>query len=161
MIGGVSDDEVVRAIQEWVPSNAYGHERKFQSELQDYLDESLNSGVGLLDSGGGGVEVSTERGKSRADLAVNDTIGIEMKRNLSNSQTKKLKGEIDDQREEYESVIVVACGIDDMDGWRRVPNKIQRDSIGLQAPVHFVHKLRDEYGSDSGGRNEGGGVLDF
>lgn len=88
MIGGVSDQEVVRAIEEWIPSESYDHERKFQSELQDYLDESLNSGGGLVDSGGGGVEVSTERGKSPADLAVNDRIGIEMKRDLSNSQRR-------------------------------------------------------------------------
>ncbi|WP_232703514.1 hypothetical protein [Halobacterium wangiae] len=161
MIGGVSDHEVVQAIEQWIPSQEYDHERKFQSELQDYLDEALNSSGTLLGGGGGGVEVSTERGMSRADLAINDQIGIEMKRNLSNSQTKKLKGQIDDQREEYESVIVVACGIDDMDGWRRVQNKIQRDSIGLQSPVHFIYKPREKYGSDPSRQNSSGGMFDF
>lgn len=160
MIGGrVSDREVVQAIERWIPSQDYDHERKFQSELQDYLDEELNSQGGLLD-GGGGVPVSTERGKSNADIAVDDTVGIEMKRDLSNKQTDRLKGQIDKQREEYESLIVVACGIDDMDGWRRVQNKVQQ-GMAMQAPVHFIHKPRDQFGADPDDRGSGGGLLDF
>lgn len=154
MIGGITDRDVVQAINRWTPAKAYDHERKFQSELQDYLDETLNNGGGVFGGSGGGVEVSTERGRSNADLAIDDRIGVELKRNLSNSQTDRLRGQIEKQRDEYEALIVVACGIDDMNGWRRVQNQVGSDLAGLDSPVHFIHKPRDEYGT--GNRDDGG-----
>ncbi|WP_158853828.1 hypothetical protein [Halorhabdus sp. CUG00001] len=55
--------------------------------------------------------VDREHSQSRADVAVDDTVGIEMKRDLSNSQAKKLRGQIEDNLENYPFGIVCACGI--------------------------------------------------
>lgn len=166
MIGGEQQlfDEVVRAVDAWIPSKAYGHESKFQNELQEFLDEELNSG----NQGGFGLGMDTEErvveresGRARADLVVNQTVGIEMKRNLSNSQTKKLRGQIEDYLEEYPYVIVCACGIQDMDGWRRLKNKYQGMSGGLGldvSEVEFIAKDPKNYGKDIKG-DEGGGLL--
>ncbi|WP_225332918.1 hypothetical protein [Halomicrobium urmianum] len=86
MIGGVSQlfNEVLDLVEYWIPREAYGHERKFQSELQDFLDEQLNETGGndpFAANLGGGSEhvVATERGKSYADVAVDDTVGVELK----------------------------------------------------------------------------------
>lgn len=152
MIGGAQQiaDKVEGLLNEWVPAESYGHEREFQSELQEYLDTHLNDSRGILDSDEEYV-VSTEHGRSRGDVVVNDVVGIELKRDLSNSQTKKLAGQIKSYRDEYEYVFVVACGIDDMDGWRRLKNDYEQQGLDPmamdQAPVTFIHKPESEYGA--------------
>jgi len=145
-------EDVLEGIISWIPQKAYGHESKFQNELQNHLDWYLNdrrSGFNLGMQQGDYV-VSRERGKSRADVAVNDVVGIEMKRNLSNSQTKKLRGQIEEYLENYPYVIVCACGIDDMDGWRELKNKYAgNQGLGIeQQVVEFVHKRKEDYGKD-------------
>lgn len=166
MMGQISAREVVQAIEQWIPNQEHSHEREFQSELQEHLDDALNSGGsmdGLLGGGsGGGIEVSTERGRTNADIAIDDRICVEMKRNFDNGKVDRAKGQIEKQREEYEAVIVVACGVDDMDGWRRLQNKLkQGGAVGLQSPVEFIHKPRDEYGSSPSGQQGSGGLFDF
>lgn len=170
MFGGGSQlfNEVLDLVEYWVPKKAYGHERKFQSELQDFLDHQLNeTGNNPLAGGmGGGHEhvVATERGKSYADIAVDDTVGVELKRDLLNSQTKKLRGQIEDYLDNYPFVIVCSCGIDDMDGWRELRNKYeghQGMGLGLEqgGQVAFVHKKKENYGKDPRDVRGGGGLL--
>lgn len=168
MIAGGSQlfSEVLDQVEYWIPDKAYGHERKFQSELQDVLDHRLNEAKSSdpfgLESGGDHV-VSTERGKSYADIAVDDLVGIELKRNLSNSQTKKLRGQIEDYLDNYPYVIVCACGIDDMDGWRELKNKYEGQvGMGLEngGEVAFVHKEKENYGKNpSEVKHNSGGFL--
>jgi|APHM01.1.fsa_nt_gi hypothetical protein len=139
MLGGGRQlfDDTIREVEAWSPTKDYDHERKFQSELQDWLDEQLNSGGGGMMGGGGQpVPVETEHGKSKADIAVDDTVGIEMKRDLSNSQTKKLRGQIDDYMGNYNYVIVCACGIKDTSGWRKLKKRFQQ-------PV-YIWKKKEE-----------------
>lgn len=40
MIGGGQQlfQDVHRAVDAWIPSKEYGHESKFQNELQEFLD---------------------------------------------------------------------------------------------------------------------------
>lgn len=136
-------------VEEWIPSEHYDHERKFQSELQDHLQQELNR-----DPLGGAKnhDVSTERGMSRGDVVVDDRVGIELKRDFSNDQERKLKGQLSDYRGEYDFVIACACGIDDMDGWNRVKKECQNTGMGIAdpntAPVEFVHKPVAEMGTD-------------
>lgn len=153
--------EVVDHVERWRPAKAYGHERKFQSELQEYLDEELNSQQSGLGMGGGDDHVvATEHGRDRADVAVDDTIAIELKRNLTNSQVKKLRGQIETFREQYEYVIVCSCGIDNMDGWRELKNRYEGGGGVLgQSTISFVHKRRENYGEDPGGNSPFGDGL--
>ena len=145
--------EVASAIEEWIPSEAYDHESKFQNELQEYLDQRLNSGGDLMLGPDEDIVVEREHGTVNGDVVVNGTIGIEMKRNLSNSQTKKLRGQIEAYQKDYSHVIVVACGIDDMDGWRKLKNDY-KNQMGMDlsqdtAPVKFIHKAKADYGTGS------------
>lgn len=159
---------VLGLVEDWRPTKAYGHENKFQTELQEYLDERLNeSGGGMTGGilgGGGGDDhaVHKERGTSRGDVVVDDIVGIELKRDLSNSQAKKLRGQIESYRENYPFVIVCACGIKDMSGWRELKNKYSGGGMGMgfgmeqKGEVRFVHKKKDNFGTDSGNSSTGG-----
>jgi hypothetical protein len=153
MLGGGQDfDKVVDLVHDWIPNEDYGHENDFQKELQNFLEEQLNEkqkdsfGLGSQQN----YEVSRERGTSRADIAVNDEIGIEMKRDFSNSQEKKLKGQIEDQLDNYNFVIVCACGIKDKDGWNRLKNKYEgQQGMGMEMKqVEFIYKKKDNYGEE-------------
>ena len=96
------------------------------------------------------IVVEREHGTVNGDVVINGDIGIEMKRDLSNSQTKKLRGQIEAYQKEYTHVIALACGIDDMDGWRRLKNDYENqtgiDMSPDTAPVKFIHKKKSKYG---------------
>jgi len=96
------------------------------------------------------VVVEREHGNVNGDVVINGAIGIELKRNLNNSQTKKLRGQIEEYRKEYTHVIALACGIDDMDGWRKLKNDYENSAnVGIDpnsAPVKFIYKSKSNYG---------------
>ena len=168
MIGGGHQtfQTVIRCIEDWSPTKEYGHESKFQKELADYLDEEMNqSGGGMLGGGMGGSDnhvVSRERGNARGDVVVDDVVGIEMKRNFSNSQKKKLRGQLVEFAENYDYVIALACGIDDMDGWRDLENKFANRGMGLnQTEFEFMVKRRENFGGPNGSGGSDGGILGF
>lgn len=163
MGSGPNPGDVVQLVEQWRPKKAYRSEPKFQNDLQDWLDQELNrGGGGLLGGGGGHVVVAREHGQVNADVAVGDEIGIELKRDLTNSQKKKLRGQIEEYLDDYPTVIVVACGIDDMDGWRDLQNTYQQGGGGFGGnlgmgggQVFFVHKRKEKFGDDP--RGGGGG----
>lgn len=137
---------VISEIQTWVPSQDYDHESKFQRELRDFLDERLNGD----DTGPMGqnreIPIYREHGHVNADLAVDGVIGVEMKRNLNNSQAKKLRGQIESYLDHYNFVIIVACGIQDTSHWRDLKNKYEGQRRSNDGYVKFIWKKRDQYG---------------
>jgi hypothetical protein len=136
---------VYRLVDRWTPEKSYQHESGFQKDLYEYLQAELNQHGGFL-GGGNQHTVEREHGRSYADIAVDREVGIELKRDLSNRQTKTLRGQIDTHRQEYSSVIVCACGIDDHDGWQRVVDYYSGPQIGFgQGTVDFIHKRKAEY----------------
>jgi hypothetical protein len=158
--------DVFRHVEAWAPEEVYDHERKFQSDLQEYLDDALNSGrggggLGLGGGGGGGHVVSTERGTAYGDVVVDDRVGIELKRAFSNSQKKKLRGQLEDYADNYEFVIACACGVQDMDGWRELENIF----TGRQQPMMdatefaFVVVPESEMGGGRRANQDDGGFL--
>ncbi len=142
---------VATAIEEWTPSEAHGHESKFQNELQEYLDKRLNADSGMMMGGSKEIVVEREHGNINGDVVVNGEIGIELKRDLTNNQTNTLRGQIENYRKEYTHVIVLACGIEHMDGWRKLKNDYENQT-GMEfdkAPVKFIHKQKANYGQGS------------
>lgn len=156
---------IVKLVRKWNPNKAYDHESKFQKELQNYLDKSLNenSSGGMTFFGNQREEhvVDREHGSSRADIAVDEKIGIEMKRDLSNSQRKKLMGQIEDYLDHYNYVIVCACGIEDMSGWRKVKKRYSQGGFGIDPQsVVFIHKREENFGKKSRSKeNQGNGMF--
>jgi len=142
-------DRVIREIQNWVPSQEYDHESKFQNELLDVLDERLNDGeIGPFGQNRD-IPIYRERGRSNADLSVADVVGIEMKRNLTNGQAKKLRGQIEAYLDNYNFVVIVACGIRDTSSWRELKNRYERQGGARNGHVKFIWKKRENYGSDT------------
>lgn len=164
MIGGGLGSEVVGYIEEWVPSKRYRTETKFQNDLQSYLDDRLNESGGLgIGIGGEQIPVKREHGSVNADVAVGDDVGIELKRDFTNSKKHRLSGQITDYRKEFPCVIVVSCGISDMDGWRELQNEYGgMGGIGVnQSEVHFIHKRKERFGEDSSNSpGDGGNIFD-
>ena len=148
---------VVSHIEEWTPEEEYGHESKFQNELQEYLDHHLNANNNMMMGAGGDIVVEREHGNVNGDVAVNGDVGIEIKRDLTNSQTKKFRGQIEEYQKEYTHVIALACGIEDMDGWRKLRNDYENQSgMGMtpdEAPVKFIHKPKTNYGSEDSSKD--------
>jgi len=173
MFGGESQlfRDTVDLIERWVPKRKYRTERKFQTDLQNYLDEELNAqgGGGFFGGGGGGQNhvVTKEHGQVNADVCVDGKIGIELKRDLTNSQTKKLRGQLDAYTDHYPFVIGCACGIKDMDGWRTLQNRFENQDpfgggMGMdQSEVVLIHKKKEHFGKDPRevNRDERGGGL--
>ena len=99
----------------------------------------------------GDIVIEREHGNVNGDVVVNGDIGIEMKRDLENRQTKKLRGQIEEYQQEYTHVIALACGIEDMDGWRKLKNDYENQGgLGMDpnsAPVKFIHKRKENYGT--------------
>lgn len=159
MIGGIGPD-VWNLVRQWTPSQVYDHERKYQSELQQYLDEALNQGGGGmgigLGGGGGSHAVSKERGTSYGDVVVDDTVGIELKRNFSNSQKRKLRGQLEDYADNYNFVIACACGIEDTDGWREVQDKFSQGRGGPMDKTEFRFEIKRRENFGTGNSNQGG-----
>ncbi|WP_254768265.1 hypothetical protein [Salinilacihabitans rarus] len=170
--GDQTYQKVVELVEAWRPSQDYGHEREFQKELANYLDKQLNEQTaGGMDDllgevgGGGNYVVYRERGASRGDVVVDDIVGIEMKRHFSNSQKKKLRGQLEDYADNYPYVIALACGIDDINGWRELENKFTQGrgmGIGMdQTQFTFIIKRRENFGEphDFGGSGGFGDVF--
>jgi hypothetical protein len=52
MIGGRIGPDVLDLVKRWNSSQVYGHENRYQSEIQSYLDGQLNShGGGMCTTG--------------------------------------------------------------------------------------------------------------
>lgn len=150
MVGGGLSQEVIGYVEEWIPERRYRTETKFQNDLQSYLDYRLNEAGGQGLGGRQQIPVKREYGQVNADVAVGNDIGIELKRDFTNSKKHRLSGQITDYRKEFPCVIVAACGISDMDGWRELENEYGgMGGLGMnQSQVHFIHKRKEYFGKD-------------
>lgn len=164
---GVAGDikgQTLDLVEEWVPKKQHDREYDFQQDLQQFLDTQLNSDGGMMGQQSTHV-VETEHGQSNADIAVDDTVAIELKHDLTNSDTKKLRGQIDAYQREYDGVIACACGIEDLSGWRRLQQDFSDDPMQMgmgmdpdDAPVRFVHKKTSEMGTRRSTSAAGNGI---
>lgn len=168
MMGGNRQlfEDVLSHVEYWIPDKAYQHERKFQSELKELLETELNSAnndpLGMGMGGGQGHVIKKEHGSSRADIAVDEVVGIELKRNLSNSRAKReLRGQIEEYLDNYPFVIVCTCGLDGTARWQKLKNEYEGgNGFGLEdGEVAFVHKQKENYGKNPDSLNNSGGMF--
>jgi len=164
MLGDGLCRDVVQYVEEWIPEKSYRKEHGFQNDLQEFLDKQLNESTGMglgLGNGSGEVPVRREYGQVNADVAVGDDVGIELKRDVTNSNKHRLSGQITDYQKEFSCVIVVACGISDMGGWRELQNEYGgTGGIGMdQTKVHFIHKEKEHFGKDPSEVNDNDDLL--
>lgn len=169
MFGGQqSGPQVLQLVEAWVPEKAYRSESKFQNDLKDYLEQQLNSGGGGMFGQSHTYAIRKERGKARADLAVDDEVGIELKRDVTNSKLRRLRDQIHDYMREYPFIIVCACGLKETAKWNELRQEYEGQGgmgINTQPTIQFVEKVK-EGGRFRGGSGSSGGFgfdlgLDF
>ena len=111
-------DTVLQTIKDWNPQAEYSTESKYRDDLLAFLRKKLNrSGSGAFSSPIWGFDssgqhfIKKEAGRSLADIAIDDEIGIELKLNLKRkSQINRLVGQVVDYLSGYSYVIIVLCG---------------------------------------------------
>jgi len=158
MFGGQQlGPQVLRCVESWVPEKAYRKESRFQDDLKEYLEHQLNSSGGPLGPNRTH-SVRKERGKARADLAIDDQVGIELKREVKNSGLRRLRDQIHDYRDEYPFVIVCACGLQETGKWNELKQEYEgQQGLGFDAgaTIRFVEKVKDGRTFSGGGRGGG------
>ena len=111
-------DNVLQIIKDWNPKAKYSTESKYRDDLIRCLRKNLNhpgncvfdSPIWGFDSSGQHL-IKKEAGRSLADIAIDDEIGIELKLNLKRkSQINRLVGQVVDYLSAYSYVIIVLCG---------------------------------------------------
>lgn len=158
-MGGQLGPRVYQLVDAWVPEKAYRSESKFQADLQNFLEAEFNSGGGGLFGSNRTYAIRRERGNARADITVDDEVGIELKRDVTNSGLRRLRDQIHDYAREYPYVIICACGLKQTGKWNEFRQEYEGQQGGLgfqQGPViRFVEKHKDG-GTFTGSNGRGG-----
>lgn len=106
---GMNYNMAIKAIEDWKPTKKFGKENEYRDDLIHYLRDDLNKNSFLsLEK----INISSEKGRSLADIAVNGKeIGIELKKDLnSKSKIDRLIGQIQTYEDEYNDIIIVLVG---------------------------------------------------
>lgn len=111
--GTVLFEDTLAGIQHWQPDSWYRSEKKFQRDLQNHLDVVLN------DRNRRQIIVDREHGEYNADVCVDDSIAIELKRKFDRGKLDRLNGQVQNYIKEYDAVVVVSCGVDQQSAWSK------------------------------------------
>lgn len=156
-------DDVVRAIQKWVPEKHYRSEKGYQNDLSQYLRNAMKQPQGLL-SQSADVTVHKESGREVCDVVVNRTVGIELKYNLKRkSDVDRLVGQVTGYKKEYDGVIIALVGNVYPDVVDQLKSKLQSESgtgVGLGAPAEAPVRII-EIGKDGAAQDKGGSTDPF
>lgn len=134
MYGSLFED-VVTAIGEWQPRKRYRKETTYRDKLRDFLIKKLNSSTGLFGPSER-VIVKKESGRHLCDIAVNEKIGIELKRNLNKlSKVDRLAGQLGRFKKDYTAIIIVLVGKTKTNTaeelYERINELRERDEMGV------------------------------
>lgn len=170
-LGNQLGPRVLNLVEAWTPEKAYRSENKFRDDLKEYLETNLNDKRGGVMGQNRTHSLRKERGKSRADIAIDDEVGIELKREIKDSKLRRLRDQINDYQKEYDYVVVCACGVQETGKW----NELRQDfdgqggmglGMGQMTTIQFVEKrkdgrtFRDSSGGAGGGLLGGGSLFD-
>jgi cell wall assembly regulator SMI1 len=95
----VSFDDVLFAIQRWIPLRRHPKEDGYQVDLHRHLEKS-------------GYSVHLEQGDTLADIVVNRKIPIELKKNPTLGEYDRLHGQLSRHVRKYGCAIAVVCDVD-------------------------------------------------
>jgi len=144
MLGMGLFDEVVKIINQWRPQKKYPNETKYRDDLMNFIHDRLNDPRKNMFFGRRNVLVRKEDSRSLCDIAVERSVGIELKfgknGKISKKEIDRLHGQIGGYRKEYsEGIIVVLVGEVDKFSEAEVRKKLEdlydlinRANFGLQ-----------------------------
>ncbi|MBW2986380.1 hypothetical protein KY333_03340 [Candidatus Woesearchaeota archaeon] len=102
-------NKVLDLVESWEPQEKYPNEDKYRNDLMAFLREELSkpSLLGMPQA----LKIRKESGRALADIAINEKIGIELKKDLKNqSQVDRLVGQIRRYKKGYNDIIIVLVG---------------------------------------------------
>ncbi|MFQ6137321.1 MAG: hypothetical protein ACE5PM_09110 [Candidatus Hydrothermarchaeales archaeon] len=103
-------DEVLDIVESWTPSKEYPREEGYRDDLANYLRKELKKG-GPFGPAPRRHKVKREHGRSLADIAIDERIGVELKKDLkSRPAIDRLSGQVRRFKKNYSDIIVVLCG---------------------------------------------------
>lgn len=106
-------NEVFDEIENWDPKKKYSKEELYRDDLVKHLRKELNRPNPLFLQGK--VTVKIEAGRGLCDICVNESIGIELKKDLrKKSEIDRLIGQITRYKKDYDHIIVVLVGNTDL-----------------------------------------------
>jgi hypothetical protein len=89
---------VIQAIKDWIPRKRYASEEGYRADLAAYLD-------------GKGFKTRMDAGETKADILVNSSIPIELKKNPRQTAYDRLVGQATRNVRAYGLIIIVICDI--------------------------------------------------
>lgn len=127
-------ENVFQTISEWTPKSEYSNETKYRDDLFKCLTKKLNSESKGYNSAIWGLEhsgyhlIKKEAGRSFADIAIDNEIGIELKRNFKNkTQIDRLVGQVVDYLVGgYSCIIIVLCGHTDQEAFDTLKHNLKQ-----------------------------------
>ncbi|MCS3922034.1 hypothetical protein M2325_000719 [Methanococcus voltae PS] len=106
-------NDVFNEIKRWTPAKKYRSEKGYQEDLYKYLKRNLNSSRGgMFYSETRNMSVRMEAGRNLCDIAVEQHVGIELKKDLNTkAKNDRLIGQVSRYLGDYrEGVIIVLVG---------------------------------------------------
>lgn len=134
MFGNIFN-RIIRIVEDWEPQEEYSNEDGYRNDLLKYLREELN-----LPSPFGSNEhhkIRKESGRALADIAVDEEVGIELKKDLARqAHVDRLVGQLRRYKKDYDNIIVVLVGEtgeEAMDELRDAVNEPQSGPFVIQS----------------------------
>lgn len=129
--GGLFDD-VLDIVREWVPEKKYRKETEYRDDLAEFIRKKLKEleeGPDVLSSiiRPEKHTVKRESRRTYADIAIDEDIGIELKRDLKGkSEIDRLVGQVDGYEKDYRYIIIVLCGEVDNEAVDEVEKRFEK-----------------------------------
>jgi hypothetical protein len=125
MFGSLFGD-AVNLIEKWRPKQKYSNENRYRDDLANFLRKEFKERQdSFLFGSGERVSIKKEAGRGLCDIAINEQIGIELKKDLSKKkQVDRLMGQLIDYKKAYEDIIIVLVGKTNKDALELLRDKV-------------------------------------
>lgn len=142
MLRGRLCSEVRRDVEDWIPERRHERDAAYRADLHEHLERRLNGtgGMGLGLAGGHDLPI---RDLDPDDaLAIGEVVAILVTGDLDEDA---FADRVERYREEYQCVIGVACGVDDVATWAALRDRL---SEGAGEAVDLLYKHENTFGKE-------------
>jgi len=125
MFGPSLFDEVLRLVKAWNPKGRCKYEVHYRDDLKEFLRTNLNKPSPFAIGPQRRIKVTPESRRYLCDIAVNESIGIELKKDFDKSKVDRLYGQLSRYKKGYRSgLIVVLVGNTNKDAYEDLVNRV-------------------------------------
>jgi hypothetical protein len=107
-------DDVVNCINSWKPGSKLARETQYRDDLISHFRNELNKPSPYQFWPGKNYKIQKEKGRSLADIGINDKVGIELKYNMdSKAKADRLFGQIESYSKSYRARVPIFQSLGD------------------------------------------------